>query len=109
MADANLADQQGQLIHTVNPSNFYKDGTFANISEWKHERIPLPPVMEFEAYRLHLKGQHSKEDGILGLDNIHISTRERCTPRYGFVDYYSQLKMMIDLGKHSSYSIKLTS
>ncbi|TRY77761.1 hypothetical protein TCAL_15347, partial [Tigriopus californicus] len=77
-----MADQKGQLIHTVDSGSFFKDGTFANVREWKHEKIPLTPIAEFEKYRLHLKGQHSKDEGILGLDNIHISTRERCTPRW---------------------------
>ncbi|XP_059096707.1 uncharacterized protein LOC131891200 [Tigriopus californicus] len=81
MTKANWSDQRGSLIHKIDPIRFFNNKTVHTISEWQHEKIPIPPLVEFETFRLNLRGRHDKDNAILGLDNIHIGTRERCSPR----------------------------
>ena len=69
-------------IFTVPDSRLVNDGSVDSDvhKRWKYESIPIPPVTD-DWQRLQLVGTTHKDKSVLGMANIHLRTRERCSPR----------------------------
>ena len=76
-----LADRKITSLFEVPASRLLNDGTVSSsATQWFQEIIKLPPFAE-AGHQLQLIGKLHRTFGALGLDNIHIDTTERCSPR----------------------------
>ncbi len=64
----------------------YNNGDIAG-KPWNYDTVDLPRFKEPDQ-RIVVKGLIHKSKGALGLDNIRLTTRERCSPRWTRINGY---------------------
>ena len=68
-------------LYPVPNNHLTNDGQVNASTAWRFNTITLPPLMD-EDQRLALVGNLDYHKAVLGLDNIRLTTRERCSPRW---------------------------
>ena len=72
-----VADFQDQL---------FNNGTLGNITEWNFADVPLQRF--FKSSKLRFEGEFQSLDGVIGLDNVRLYTRQKCSPRWSILPNY---------------------
>ena len=62
---------------------FYNNGTLENVTDWKFADVPLQRF--FRSSKLRFEGEFQRNEGVIGLDNIRLYTRQKCTPRWSIL------------------------
>ena len=68
----------GERIDMHQGDTTYNDGTAGQVSQWAFGSTSLA---NDPGDRLRFQGTIAKLHGYIGFDSIHLSTRERCSPR----------------------------
>ena len=61
----------------------YNNGTVENVTEWNFADVPLQRF--FRSSKLRFEGEYQRNEGVIGLDNIRLYTRQKCTPRWSIL------------------------
>ena len=69
----------GSATDTLFTANDY-GSPVQSVSDWPFQSVRIP-AMRQPGSQIHLEGQLDKDKGAFGLDGIHFSTRQRCSPR----------------------------
>ena len=60
-------------------TTLYNDGSVDHQATWAYAHFSTGSST---GDRLRLQGVIDKAKGFIGIDSVHVSTRERCSPRY---------------------------
>ena len=67
-------------IHDVSSANLANSGKVDNITKWFYEHIQMPTTNRLD--RLVITAEFDDAEGGVGFDNIHLTTPQKCVPRW---------------------------
>ena len=71
----------GQKTPLVNAPGDSNDGSAEIARPWAFKKLALAPLTGL-ADRIDVRGEIPRRNGLFGIDNLKLTTNERCSPRF---------------------------
>ena len=80
-------------LSLVNEPGDKNDGSAEDASPWAFKKLSLTHMTGL-ADQIDVRADIPRKDGLFGIDNLQITTKERCSPRYNIARTF--LKNILD-------------